>query len=396
MGWSFRVARFGQTEVRIHVTFLLLLAFFAFTGHARGGTAGALVSLAFILALFLCVLLHEFGHALAAARYGIKTPDITLLPIGGVARLQRMPDQPVQELVVALAGPLVNVVIAAGLFLGGLGRWTGWRGMADVDNPYADFLGTLMTVNIWLVVFNLIPAFPMDGGRVLRALLATRLNYARATRIAATVGQVLAFGFAAYALVNRNPMLILIAVFIYFGAAQEAAAAQMRDFARGVAVSDAMVTDFRTLGAADTLEDAVEALLRTSQHDFPVVDDAGGVQGILTRTDMIRALREGGPSVPVASVMQRDVPSVPLGTSFERAFRIMNEHGLPAVLVRDRLGRLVGVITPENVGEMMMVQAALGDRGDGSRPSWVRRHVEQPGGLAPADVPLPGTADGAR
>lgn len=394
MGWSFRIARLGGTDIRIHFTFLLLLAFFAFGGYQTGGAAGALINVVFILALFLCVLLHEFGHALAAARYGIKTPDITLLPIGGVARLQRMPDQPMQELVVALAGPLVNVVIAAGLYLGGLGRWTGWGGVTEVDNPYVDVLGTLMRVNVLLVLFNLIPAFPMDGGRVLRALLATRMNYARATRVAATVGQMLAFGFAAFAIINRpfNPFLILIAIFIYFGAAQEAAAAQMREAVRGVAVSDAMVTDFRTLGLADTLENAVDALLRTSQHDFPVVDDAGAVQGILTRTDMIRALREGGPGVPVVSVMQRDVPAVTVGTSFERALQLMSEHQLPAVLVQDRLGRLVGVITPENVGEMMMVQAALGE--GGSRPTWIRRHVDHPGGLAPAPVPLPAGGEG--
>src|SRR4051812_6245211 len=270
MGWSFRVARVAGIEVRIHVTFLLLLAFFAYTGYAHDQTAaGALASVVRVLALFGCVLLHEFGHALAAARYGIKTPDITLLPIGGVARLQRMPDRPLQELVVAIAGPLVNVVIAAALFAG-LGLRARF-GFTDIENPTTGLLQWLALVNVALVVFNLIPAFPMDGGRVLRALLATRFNYARATRIAARVGQVLAFGFGALALMNGNMLLILIAIFVYFGAGQEAAAAQMRDLARGVAVSEAMVTDFRTLGAGDTLEHAVEALLRTSQHEFPVI-----------------------------------------------------------------------------------------------------------------------------
>jgi stage IV sporulation protein FB len=269
MGWSFRIARIAGIEVRIHVTFLLLLAFFAYQGYARVGTAqAALSSVGFILALFLCVLLHEFGHAFAAARYGIKTPDITLLPIGGVARLQRMPDKPMQELVVALAGPLVNVVIAGALLLGlglnaGLARWS------DLENPSVGWLQKLAFVNVLLVAFNLIPAFPMDGGRVLRALLATRLNYARATRIAARVGQTLAFGFALWGVMGGGPMLILIAVFIYFGAGQEAAAAQMRDVARGLGVAEAMITDFRTLPTYATLEDAVEALLRTSQHEFP-------------------------------------------------------------------------------------------------------------------------------
>jgi Zn-dependent protease/CBS domain-containing protein len=391
MGWSFRIARIFGIEVRIHVTFLLLLAFFAYQGYAQGRTLGAaLVSVGFILLLFVCVLLHEFGHALAAARYGIKTPDITLLPIGGVARLQRMPDKPLQELVVAIAGPLVNVVIAGSLLLG-LGLRAGLGRMADIENPAIAPLQTLAVVNIWLVLFNLIPAFPMDGGRMLRALLATRMNYARATRIAATVGQVLAFGFGIWGVTGGGPMLLLIAVFIYFGAAQEAAAAQMRDLARSVPVSDAMITRFSTLAPDDALASAVEALLRTNQHEFPIIDSSGQVAGILTRDDMIRALRSEGPNVPIASVMRRDVLSVPADVSFDRAFQLMNEATVPAVLVRDRAGRVVGVITPENVGEMMMVQAALDDR---RHPSGWLAPTAEPGGLGPADAPLPRRAPG--
>jgi stage IV sporulation protein FB len=394
MGWSFRIARIWGIEVRVHVTFLLLLAFFAFGAYQHGGGGAALKTTAFILLLFLCVLLHEFGHALAAARYGIKTPDITLLPIGGVARLQRMPDRPVQELVVAIAGPLVNVAIAAGLFLGGLGRSLGGLDqLADVRTPASDLLGSLLRINVALVLFNLIPAFPMDGGRVLRALLAMRMNYAKATRVAATVGQVLAFGFAFWGLSVGNVMLVLIAVFVYFGAGQEAAAAQMRDLARHVSVREAMVTEFVTLPAGATLGDAVEALLRTSQHEFPVLaDGAGGdVLGVLTRDDMIPALREGGPQVPVTAVMRRNVPSVGVDSPFEQAFQMMNEAQVPAVLVRDRAGRLVGVVTPENVGEMMMVQAALGDGGGACR-RWaapVPAAASEPGALGPSDVPLP-------
>jgi Zn-dependent protease/CBS domain-containing protein len=388
MGWSFRIARIAGIEVRIHVTFLLLLAYFGYRGYSLNHSmAGAVNSLVQVLSLFLCVLLHEFGHALAAARYGIKTPDITLLPIGGVARLQRMPDKPLQELVVAIAGPLVNVVIAAAIFIGfsirsGFGAW-------DIDNPRMGILPWLLGVNIVLVLFNLIPAFPMDGGRVLRALLATHYNYAKATRIAARVGQVLAFGFGILGLMG-NPLLILIAIFVYFGAGQEAAAAQMRDLARAMAVNEAMVTDFRALGVRDTLENAVEALLRTSQHEFPVIDDAGNVVGLLTRNDMIHALRLHGPQVPVTAIMRRDVPSVALGSSFEQAFRTMNETQTPAVLVRDWNGRLVGVVTPENVGEMMMVHEAM-DQQNGRRPgAWGAPVAStEPGGLAPPPVPLP-------
>ena len=262
MSWSFRIARIAGIDVRIHFTFLLLLLFFGWMYARQGGAAAAVQGLVLILVLFLCVLLHEFGHALAAARYGIKTPDITLLPIGGVARLQRMPDRPLEELVVAIAGPAVNVVIALGIWLG-LGARAQLIGDLPIDNPQVGLLHQIMRVNVWLVLFNLIPAFPMDGGRVLRAVLATRMNYARATNIAASVGQFLAFIFGFVGLLY-NPLLILIALFVYMGAGQEAAATQMRELARHSAVGDAMISEFRTLAATATLGDAADALLATS------------------------------------------------------------------------------------------------------------------------------------
>lgn len=303
-------------------------------------------------------MLHEFGHAIAAKGFGINTPDITLLPIGGVARLERMPEKPSQELIVALAGPAVNVVIASALFL-----VSGFRGMLDtaaVEGP--SLLVKLMVINVWLVLFNLLPAFPMDGGRVLRALLATRLNYARATQIAATVGQGCAFLFGFFGLTSGNYMLIFIALFIYIGASQEAALAQMKDFSRGMPVSSAMVRDFRTLPADATLTEAVDALLATSQHDFPIVDAQGGVAGILLRNDLIAALRKDDPSLRVSDIMRRGIPTVTAGTPFDEAFRIMQESNCPAVPVLDRMQRLVGLLTPENVSELMMIHSALGRR----------------------------------
>ena len=290
MSWSFRIARIAGIDVRIHFTFLLLLLFFGWMYARQGGAAAAVQGLVLILVLFLCVLLHEFGHALAAARYGIKTPDITLLPIGGVARLQRMPDRPLEELVVAIAGPAVNVVIALGIWLG-LGARAQLIGDLPIDNPQVGLLHQIMRVNVWLVLFNLIPAFPMDGGRVLRAVLATRMNYARATNIAASVGQFLAFIFGFVGLLY-NPLLILIALFVYMGAGQEAAATQMRELARHSAVGDAMISEFRTLAATATLGDAADALLATSQREFPITDDAGAVVGLLTRDDLIAGLKQ--------------------------------------------------------------------------------------------------------
>ena len=353
MGWSIPLFRIAGIQLRIHITFLLLIGWLAFGYYAEGGTPAAAGRVLFILMLFLCVVLHEFGHAFAAKGFGINTPDITLLPIGGVARLERMPEEPVQELVIAVAGPLVNVSIALGLFLAGGGR------SFDTASPdRLDLVPQLMTINIALVLFNLLPAFPMDGGRVLRALLATRLTYARATQVAAIVGQGFAFAFGFIGLL-WNPFLIFIALFVYIGASQEAALAQMKDVSRRFPVSSAMVREFRTLAVTATLDEAVDALLATSQHDFPVVDDSGNVGGLLTRHDLIAALRKNDPSLRVGDVMRRDIPTITTGTRFEEAFRIMQECNCPAVPVLDKMKRLVGLLTPENVTELMMVNSAM-------------------------------------
>src|SRR5712691_9493472 len=309
MRWSFHVVRIAGIDIKIHVTFFLLLAWIGLGYYRAGGMPAALGGVLFVVLIFLCVLLHELGHALAAARYDIKTPDITLLPIGGVARLERMPDKPSEEVVVALAGPAVNILIAIGLGIG-IGLTGGLPDPQMMQQTGIPLTLRLFTVNIWLVLFNMIPAFPMDGGRVLRALLAMRMNYARATHIAANIGQGIAFLFFLLGL-WWNPMLLLIAVFVYFGANSEAAMAQMRSVSRDLRVSAAMVTQFQSLPLNATLNEAVEALLRTSQHEFPVTDNAGQVRGILTRDDMIAALRKSGADTPVAEVMRTDVPTVP-------------------------------------------------------------------------------------
>src|SRR5438132_4339536 len=231
MGWSIPIFRIAGIQLRIHITFLLLIAWIAFAYYAQGGSPAAIGGVLFILLLFACVVLHEFGHALAGKAFGINTPDITLLPIGGVARLERIPDEPLQELVIAAAGPAVTALIALGAFIGG-GSWD-YPPTTKTSIP-----DLLFTMNVVLLLFNLLPAFPMDGGRVLRALLATHMNYARATQVAATVGQAFAFFFGIIGLFgvpgiyNANPFLIFIAFFVYIGASQEAALAQMRDVSR--------------------------------------------------------------------------------------------------------------------------------------------------------------------
>ncbi|PYL30624.1 MAG: site-2 protease family protein [Verrucomicrobia bacterium] len=351
MSWSLPIIRIAGIQLRIHITFLLLIGWLAFGYYAQGGSAAAVAGVLVILLLFGCVVLHEFGHAFAAKAFGINTPDITLLPIGGVARLERMPEEPVQELIIAAAGPAVNLIIAFCLFL---------TGGSFVYPPTAatSLNDVLLTINVVLLLFNLLPAFPMDGGRVLRALLATRLSYARATQIAASIGQGCAFVFGFLGLFS-NPFLLFIALFVYIGASQEAALAQMRDVSRRFPVSSAMVREFRSLPESATLEEAVDALLATSQHDFPVLGEAGNVAGILTRHDLIAALRRNDPTIRVGDVMRRDIPTVTTGTRFEEAFRIMQECNCPAVPVLDSMKRLVGLLTPENVSELMMVQSAL-------------------------------------
>lgn len=355
MSWSLTIFRVAGIQLRIHVTFLLLIGWLAFRYYTEGGTAAAAGRVFFILLLFVCVILHEFGHAFAAKAFGINTPDITLLPIGGVARLERMPEEPVQELIIALAGPAVNLIIAFCLFL-----VIGTRGVLNPATVQGgDLVAQLLMINVVLLLFNLLPAFPMDGGRVLRALLATRLSYARATQIAANIGQGCAFVFGFFGLFGPNPFLLFIALFVYIGASQEAALAQMKDVSRRFPVSSAMIREFRTLPETATLEEAVDALLATSQHDFPVVGENGNVAGILTRHDLIAALRKNDPQIRVADVMRRDIPTVTTGTRFEEAFRIMQECHCPAVPVLDSMKRLVGLLTPENVSELMMVQSAL-------------------------------------
>lgn len=359
MGWSLNLGTIAGTIIRVHFTFLLLLVWIWLMHYQIGGAAAAWQGVVFILAVFACVVLHEFGHIAAARYFGIATPDITLLPIGGVARLERMPEEPGQEFVIAVAGPLVNVAIA-GLILLALGGPAAVGEMAVIEDPRTDFLVRLAGVNIFLVLFNMIPAFPMDGGRILRAVLASRLSWPRATQIAATIGQGLAFVFGFVGLFY-NPLLIFIGIFVYLAAAAEAQNAQMREVATSVLVGDVMITEFARLDRSATLDEAIEMLLATTQHEFPVVDSAGHLEGLVTRNDMIRTLKEKGPAAPVASAMRTDIPRIHYRKCLEESLRLMQEANVPAVAVTDKAGRLVGLLTHETIGEMLMVRSAVPD-----------------------------------
>lgn len=356
MKWSWRLGKFLGIDVYMHVTFLLLIGWVILSHWLQGDTLAAVIEgVGFTLALFACVVLHEYGHALTARRYGIKTRDITLLPIGGLARLEKMPDKPVQELWVALAGPAVNVVIAAVLFAALL-ITSSLDPVSDLEVGSGSVVERLMIVNIILGVFNLVPAFPMDGGRVVRALLAMRMEYTRATHIAASLGQSIAILFGFIGLFS-NPFLLFIALFVWIGAAQEASMTQMKSSLAGIPVSRAMLTDFRTLAPENTLSYAVDLILAGSQQDFPVVS-SGSVVGVLTRGDLVKALHQRGPDTSVSDVMRRKFELIDSHEMLEMAFARLQSGESQAVPVV-RHGQLVGLLTAENVGEFLMIQAAL-------------------------------------
>ncbi|MFD1912930.1 site-2 protease family protein [Halodurantibacterium flavum] len=356
MTWSFPIGRLLGSELRVHATFFLLLLWIGAAAWIAGGPGAAVANIAFIAALFACVVAHEYGHALMARRFGIATPDITLLPIGGMARLERMPEKPGQEIAVALAGPAVNVVIWAVLVLV-TGVETRMQSLEQVENPAMGFLSRLAAVNLFLVLFNMLPAFPMDGGRVLRALLSYRMDRVRATRIAAWGGQALAFVFGFLGLSTGNPLLILIAIFVFIAASAESSDVAARAVARQMQARDAMITTFETLGEDDTIEAAAQALIRTTQHEFPVLDAQGALSGFLTRQALFRALAEDRRTDPIAPIIQRDVPQVSLAAPLEDVLQAI-QTGAPAVAVNSPSGGLLGYITTENIGELMVIRQA--------------------------------------
>lgn len=360
MKWSLRIARVAGIGIYLHWTFLLLLAWIASIHIANRHEIGAIVhGLGFVIAIFTCVVLHELGHALAARRYGIPTRDITLLPIGGLARLERMPDDPKQELVVAMAGPAVNLVIAA-ILLAMLVAVGEVDDLASTEIVERSFLSKLMAVNVILVVFNLLPAFPMDGGRVLRAILAMRMPRVQATNIAASVGQMMAFFFGIMGFASGNWILMFIAVFVYLGAQAESHAAEMRMIFSSVVVRDVMTTRFETLLPDDTLEQAAHELLAGHQHDFPVVD-GGKVVGMLRRSDLFKAMKSDFPQGHVRDIMSSECPQVEALDSLDQVVSLMQEKRLQSLPVLFQ-GQLVGLLTSENVGEWTMLNATLRER----------------------------------
>lgn len=359
MRWAIRLGRVAGTEVRVHVTFLILLAGLGMYFWLRAGPAAAVDGVLFVVAVFGCVLLHEFGHVLMAKAFGVRTPDITLLPIGGLARMEKMPEKPWQELLVAIAGPAVNVVIALILL-----PVAGFPSMEDAAGTFEiPFLQRLLLTNVVLVVFNMIPAFPMDGGRVLRSLLAMVVDYTVATRVAAAIGQGLAVVGGLIGVMQMHPLLIFIAIFIFMGARGESEMVQVNAALRGVSLRQAMMTDFRSLRRGDVLGEAVRLLLAGPQHDFPVLDEEGRLVGLLTRARLIEVLSEHGRDWPVEQAMMREVPRVSVELPVREAYAVLRSSPIESLPVMAAGGgEVLGLLTAENVGELILVRSAVGGR----------------------------------
>jgi Zn-dependent protease len=336
--------------VRFHFTFILLVVFLVVMG--LGNRQSGMMYVLYILGLFGSVLLHELGHATVGKHYGIRTIEIVMFPIGGLARLEKNP-KPNQELWIALAGPFVNIIIAAALL-----GYLYYRNQlvpiqALFDPTDANLLQRIAFGNVILAAFNMLPAFPMDGGRVLRALIARHKSEDEATRVAAWTGRMLAIGMGLYGLLSMQFMLVFIAFFVYLGAAQEGAAAVGRTLTHGIPVRAAMITEFHTLPHGSTIRDAANLLLATSQQDFPVMHGTT-VIGLLPRNSLLRALAAEGPDAYVSSAMDRNFTRLSPDLDLAEVLPSMAQAGSCALVLED--DRLVGLLTTENLSEFLILR----------------------------------------
>ena len=321
MSWSIKLGRIFGIDIKVHLTFLLILVWGALN---YGGSAGPLYGVVVTLALFTLVLLHELGHSLAAIGYGIPVKDITLLPIGGVARLERMPEKPLHELVVALAGPAVNVILAVVLLpiVAVLAVMQGAPLSASMlmQPGLLGLLVFLLTANVSLAVFNMIPAFPLDGGRVLRAILGFFVDYQQATQAAVTVGRILAIGLGLLAVFTGQISLALIAMFIFFVGGQEGQAVAARGILRKARVAQALTNSAVALSPEATVGQVASLMMSSRQSDFPVLDPTSGqLLGVATSHNVARAMEQGRWRSGVVDIMQqaRNVPTIALNASLD-------------------------------------------------------------------------------
>ena len=346
-------------KIEVHWTFTLLLVWVVFLDVQRGGTAQtAFFNMALIMVLFVCVVLHELGHALTAKRFDIKTQKITLLPIGGVASLEKMPEKPGQELLVALAGPAVNVVIAILLAM-----IVPFRSYFNFDNVVIDemlfqpslqnFLFYLFIANIMLVVFNMIPAFPMDGGRVLRALLSYNLGRVKATEVAATLGQVMALVFFVLGLLF-NPFLVLIAFFIFFGAYGENQMVKQTSLLEGHVAREAMLTHITLLAPENTVQEVVDILLAGTEKDFVVVRN-DQIVGLVFQKDIIKNATK--PNLLVGDIMEKNFKTVDASTEIVKVLELIGKEKHSFIPVTSA-NRLLGAIDRVNISEFILLKTS--------------------------------------
>lgn len=362
MKGSFKLGNIAGIGIFIHWTFSILIAFIIFSNYRQGQNAIQILwSVLFVISIFVTVFLHELGHALAAKRYNINTKDITLLPIGGLARLERIPEKPSEELVVAIAGPTVNIALAVitGLLISVPDAESLTLQLTAGVNSSNFFLNFLV-VNIWLALFNLIPAFPMDGGRVLRAILSMNMDRRKATNIAAKIGQVLAMGFVFIGFYS-NPFLIFIGLFIFLGAQAEASMVQAKFVLAGYTVNDVLMRHYETISASETVKTAVSMLLNGQSKTFLVTEDEVPV-GTVSRDEIILALSKKGEDEIISRIMNNDLLFLEADTSLEKAYLQMQQHKstlMPVMLDH----KLIGTVDNENILEFLMVKNASTTKG---------------------------------
>jgi len=349
---------------KIHWTFWILIVWIIYTNASQGqGGAETMWYILFVFAIFTCVILHELGHSLAARRYGIQTRSITILPIGGVASLEKIPENPKQELVVAIAGPLVNIIIAIALwlFLSLTGELN--LGVGDVEAMThingGNFLITLLIMNILLVVFNMIPAFPMDGGRVLRALLAMNMSRVKATEWAVNIGKGFAILFVFWGL-SSNPFLIFIALFIFLSAQAELDHVRSRNYLKNYQVRDVLMKDFTLIDEASPLSHAIRILLNGQEKQF-LVSDGKNITGYLTKNDIIEGLTKQNDQIAVEKIAKTNVTWIEMDDSIEEVRMLMMREGLVIMPVGVQ-GRMDGIVDIDNINEFLLIQRALQNR----------------------------------
>jgi Zn-dependent protease len=356
MKGSFKLGKVAGIGIFIHWTFTLLILFIIFINYRSGQNATQIIwSIVFILCIFITVLLHELGHALAAKNYNIKTKDITLLPIGGLARLERIPEKPLEELIVAFAGPLVNITLAfiTGIFI--TIPDTSEQLMAELSNGVNanNFFLNFFLVNFWLAIFNLIPAFPMDGGRILRALLSFKLQRHVATRISARIGQLLAMGFIILGFFT-SPFLIFIGIFVIIGAQVEADYTESKFLLKGFKVHDVIMKQYPTMDANDTVKTAVELVLDSQNKNFLITEDGIPV-GTLNRDQIIMALSKKGDDEFVYNVMDRNLVYLDSDSLLENVFELIQLNKSRLMLVMEN-NELAGTLDVENLMEFLLIK----------------------------------------